>query len=131
MPNKNTNPLLEYPVELTQSFQTKLFDACPVPLVVGMAAQTMILIKTPAMVKNPPSDSNNGIARFAKSTIAKQSQVTTMKLTKTCHCSASKSGWKAAYMETVWAPTIWQTEASAISHPKKFHQPAKKPQTRP
>ena len=56
MPSKNTNPLLEYPEEFVHSFHTNAFVACTG----GIAAQTMIVIKTPAMIKKAPAFSITG-----------------------------------------------------------------------
>lgn len=63
MPARKTNPSLEYPVMLVQSFQTKLSEAYPAPVRLGMTAQTMMIMMKPVMMKNDPSLLTHGSAR--------------------------------------------------------------------
>ncbi len=71
IPNKNTNPSLPYPTSFCQSLHTKSLLAW----VFGMAAQTTIVTKTPAMIKNMPILLIMGNARLKKSTVPQQLQV--------------------------------------------------------
>ena len=91
----------------------------------------MIVMKTPATTKNPPIDSTIGNALFAYRTAIVQDHVQMRYATNTCHLWITKSGWNRAYMETVWAPTIWAVAAVPKIQARKFNQPAKKPTMRP
>lgn len=98
MPARNTKPSLVYPVELTHSFQTDVLVAYPLPVTLGMTAQTTMEMKTPAKRKNKPACSIFGNARLANKTIAVKSQVAMTYVTNTCHRSVTKPGWVTAYM---------------------------------
>ncbi len=58
------------------------------PVVVGMTAQTMMVIMTPARIRKPPRISILGKARLAKRTVPQQIQPHKMYATKTCHAWA-------------------------------------------
>ena len=75
IPRQNTNPLLEYPVEFTHSFHTNDSLAYPTPFTCGITAQITIVITTPAIIRNPPTDSIIGSALFMNSTMKQHIQV--------------------------------------------------------
>ena len=127
MPSRKTNPLLEYPVELIHSLHTNAFVACTG----GIAAQTTIVTKTPARMRKAPPCSSNGRIQLAKITQKTTSQLIIKSATKTCHLCVTNAGWKAAYMDTAWAPMICAVAALAKIQARKFHHPANQPHTRP
>lgn len=96
-----------------------------------MTAQTMIVMNTPARMKNIPRLPICGRNRFMKRTMAQQSHVQMIKLTNMCHDWGTNPGCIRAYMETVCCPKIADIEAAPRIQARQFQKPAKKPHARP
>ena len=84
IPARKTNPLLVYPVSLFQSFQTKAFEAYPLPVLLGMTAHTTMVTNRPPRIRNQPSLLIMGRILLANMTVKHAPQQMIRYAAKTC-----------------------------------------------
>ena len=89
IPAQNTKPSLLQPAWFSQSFHTNELLAYPLPVLLGMMAQTRIVTKTPARMKNRPILVIVGSPRFMNMTTKADSQVMNRYTMNTCQRSYS------------------------------------------
>lgn len=91
------------------------------PVLLGMMAQTRIVTKTPARIKNKPILVIVGNPRFMNMTTKADIQVTVKYTMKTCHRSYAYPSWKRPYMDMIWLARMEDMDAVPNSQPRKFH----------
>lgn len=121
IPATKTKPSLAHPDWFDQSFHTNELLAYPLPVLLGIIAQTRMVTVTPAKMKKSPSLVIVGNVRFMYMTMKADTQVKVRYTINTCHRSYAYPSCMRPYMEMTWLARMEVMDAVPKSHPRKFH----------